>query len=808
MAETYSGNVSIAGNSNMLYRGYVSAWIDSETDTTATIGFWYCVDMYWAYWYGVAANCYVDGTWRNSTSGYLSSDPGANWKTVCSNSGYVTVAKGKSGRNVPVQCNAWGETVSGYGSAGGSTSCSVNVWVPAITSYAVKYNANGGSGAPSAQTKWHGETLTLSSTKPTRDCYTFQGWGTTSTDTSVNYAAGANYTANKAITLYAIWKVVAPAAPSGVTVTRNSDTKNTVKWTRGENADITYSSIKIERKTDGGSWSQIASVSGSATSYADTATSADHYYEYRIRAYNTTGYSSYATCSTVLYNTPSAPTKIAAARSGTTTVELTITNAPNTATALEIQRSTDAAAWETVATIEGTTVTEATDNPGGGTFYYRARNTRGSLASAWSPASNAVVTICAPNAPTLVAPASGAVVSKVQETVTFEHRHNPIDGSGQTAAQYRISTDDGATYTYHDIEGESEKLALENTFAVNSKVTYAVRAKGAHDDFGPWSDNRVFYVYQAPSVAFAQPTDGFVIENTPVAIQLQCDDPSGTLVGATLSISDGPKVVYTRNMGTDTECEILATEWLPDDGTVYTLTVDVRSSSTLTATATREVAVSFVLPQPATLTIEPDPETGYVSLIAAVVPDGELEAPVSISVYRTYDGQRLLLGEGLPDGAGLVDMYAPLNEGYAYEAVTFADSGAVNRTTFASRVATDWAFLYFAGGGIARGKWNPDDSWKMEQSVDYVHYIGRRYPVAYMRDNMDETHDVSVTLMDRDEAREFRRMMATHEPVVAKLWEGLVFHAVPQVQGKPHSTVGSYWGEVAVSLTRIDGGVL
>ena len=72
--------------------------------------------------------------------------------------------------------------------------------------YTITYNANGGSGAPGKQTKTYGKTLKLSTTKPTRTGYTFQGWGTSATDTSVNYAAGANYTSNANITLYAIWK--------------------------------------------------------------------------------------------------------------------------------------------------------------------------------------------------------------------------------------------------------------------------------------------------------------------------------------------------------------------------------------------------------------------------------------------------------------------------------------------------------------------------------------------------------------------------------------------------------------------------
>lgn len=76
-----------------------------------------------------------------------------------------------------------------------------------LDSYTVGYNANGGSGAPSSQTKTHGTALILSSTKPTRTNYKFLGWGTSASATTVAYAAGASYTANSAATLYAIWEL-------------------------------------------------------------------------------------------------------------------------------------------------------------------------------------------------------------------------------------------------------------------------------------------------------------------------------------------------------------------------------------------------------------------------------------------------------------------------------------------------------------------------------------------------------------------------------------------------------------------------
>ncbi len=72
--------------------------------------------------------------------------------------------------------------------------------------YMITYNANGGSGAPSTQYKDYNKSISLSSTKPTRSGYTFLGWATSSSATSANYSAGANYSSNADLTLYAVWK--------------------------------------------------------------------------------------------------------------------------------------------------------------------------------------------------------------------------------------------------------------------------------------------------------------------------------------------------------------------------------------------------------------------------------------------------------------------------------------------------------------------------------------------------------------------------------------------------------------------------
>ena len=98
--------------------------------------------------------------------------------------------------------------ITGYDVDGKSGSASFNFTVvkSGTTTYTVSYNANGGSGEPSSQTKIKDTTLTLSTQKPTRDGYTFLGWATSSSATSAQYQPGGSYTSNASVTLYAVWE--------------------------------------------------------------------------------------------------------------------------------------------------------------------------------------------------------------------------------------------------------------------------------------------------------------------------------------------------------------------------------------------------------------------------------------------------------------------------------------------------------------------------------------------------------------------------------------------------------------------------
>lgn len=75
-----------------------------------------------------------------------------------------------------------------------------------VTAYTVAYDANGGKNPPAKQTKTHGQALTLSDTKPTRDGYSFQGWATSASATTAAYQPGDSYTTDSDVTFYAVWK--------------------------------------------------------------------------------------------------------------------------------------------------------------------------------------------------------------------------------------------------------------------------------------------------------------------------------------------------------------------------------------------------------------------------------------------------------------------------------------------------------------------------------------------------------------------------------------------------------------------------
>lgn len=196
---------TIYGNTvNSRWRAYCNYSTSSNnTQTTLTAEACIQVNAYSVQYNGVSAGVSIDNTVNKSAKKGITKNYSAGTTYHSYVSASKTFTRGKSAATK--YFSSWATFGPGSSSWQGTSNAYGSISVPAKPSYTVSYNANGGSGAPGNQTKWYGETLTLSSTKPARTGYSFQGWATSSGG-SVAYASGASYTGNAALTLYAVWK--------------------------------------------------------------------------------------------------------------------------------------------------------------------------------------------------------------------------------------------------------------------------------------------------------------------------------------------------------------------------------------------------------------------------------------------------------------------------------------------------------------------------------------------------------------------------------------------------------------------------
>ena len=200
-----------------------------------------------------------------------------------------------------------------------------------LKTYSVTYDANGGTGAPSKQTKTHGTALTLSSTKPTKANgsntvtgsfkitgnanggyfgnvttttttitastsrtdtikYSFSSWNTKKDGSGTSYSAGGSYTKNAAVTLYAQYS---SSTTTGTTTYSNNAVSNLTKPTRANSTQATYTvkfdangataaysdkTVNTTRKYTFGGWA--TSANATSANAAATYTKATTVYAY------------------------------------------------------------------------------------------------------------------------------------------------------------------------------------------------------------------------------------------------------------------------------------------------------------------------------------------------------------------------------------------------------------------------------------------------------------------------------------------------------------------------------------------------
>lgn len=309
MATAYGSYDTSAGyNAYRAVMDYSSS--SSETQTTISI----TGKVQSGYGHDSMSNFALSLTIGDSTESKSSSDYLSEGATVTFGSKSRTYSRGHSAQTITVK--AYAKNDGTYTGWTGSSTASATVTVPAKSSWSVTFNANGGNGAPAAQTKWYGETLTISATKPTRSGYIFKGWATSSTATTASYQPGSTYSTNAALALYAVWQ----QGTYTITYAANGGSSTPASQTKTHGVAITLRpAISRNNGTTSYMVSYSINYSGGTNPSSGTATKTTKYTFAGWKATNGTVYAGGAS-----YTTDAAATMTAQWTSSSSTTSVTL----------------------------------------------------------------------------------------------------------------------------------------------------------------------------------------------------------------------------------------------------------------------------------------------------------------------------------------------------------------------------------------------------------------------------------------------------------------------------------------------------
>lgn len=188
----------------------------------------------------------------NGASSYTSTTTN---KTLSVNSGTTYYYYG-----VPQTGYTMNSCTSSSPCSGTMTSSVTKTLTASRKTYTISYNANGGTGAPSSQTKTYGITLTLSNTKPVKIGYPFLGWTINSSGTGTLYQPGGSFTTNANTTLYAKYSTTLTNYTVYLDVIDTGESyQNTVKHGDEYSKDISTMASGVDVTCTNG---QIPNISG------------------------------------------------------------------------------------------------------------------------------------------------------------------------------------------------------------------------------------------------------------------------------------------------------------------------------------------------------------------------------------------------------------------------------------------------------------------------------------------------------------------------------------------------------------------
>lgn len=602
-------------------------------------------------------------------------------------------------------------------------------------------------------------------------------FGTTSTGGGTGYrkdntagfpaiASMAGYDTQTKLPYVGVFYITAPSAPTSATVTRNGDTSHTIAWQDNASTDQPYTSLYLERWDNvTAGWYAKTTLTGATTSYTDTTTVANKQYQYRVRAWNAAGYSTYSTTSAI-NTTPAPVTSVVATRNGTA-VDVTWTNPATNESTVNIQKAEYTSAWQSWVNITPDLTANAvnytdTSPYNVGKYQVRTEAINPTLNSAYTE-SNSIVVLQPPSPPTNLSPNDEAFDGTVAKT--FSWTYNTEDGTAQTAFSIQYRSSGGSFPATAQITISSSGATYEfasGTFTNGINYEYQIKTWGQYSAASSWSDTADFLAASTPDATITNPTVATAYTTSQLIVEwsyTQAESANQTqyicnLYDASDVLLESKSVAQSISSG-DTGSATFT--YLLANTSSYTVTVQVKDSNGLWS-AENEVAftTSFAVPPTPTFTLTLDSTKGSID-IAITNPSagvGEVDT-VYNDVYRSIDGGTYeLILTNVPINTTVTD-YTPgvgNTNTYYIEAVSATPTIADSATSDLAVLMTGYYFLNSGSGFedyvMLKGDTSLSESIGIETTLKQ--FEGRTYPVKYQGIAEDAFLDFSCDLPTTD----------------------------------------------------------
>lgn len=562
--------------------------------------------------------------------------------------------------------------------------------------------------------------------------------------------------------------IAVPAAPTGLTATRDTDGHASLSWTNNSSAAAPYDSLTLQRWSAArNAWATIVNLASGALSASDVGIAAGNKYQYRIAANNSVGSSNW-TYSDTIFTSPKAVVNVSAAYTGGTSVSVTWANKAYAEHTLRVQPYKDGVADGAVVSLAAgvTSYTKtAVDVLASYVFNVWAVSDVGALSSPVT-ASNTVDPAQPPSAPTGLA--SSAPVVDITRAHSISWTHSPsIDGSAQTKRQLRHRLL-GAAAWVEEVVVTTTAMTIADLWTGlgyfnGDTIEWQVRTYGVHADPSLWSATSTVTTSTTPTVNITAPEA--TVANSNINVAWSYFDAQNTVQSewkVELYESVSNALVGSETASSAATSVTVATQAV--DGLTYRVEVSVRDASGLWSdTAQKTFDAAFTPPAEVLLDIELDglSGSGVLTLTPTADDGGATTLPASaVTVERRFYDDEIeaygpweVLAREIDPAAVLIDTTAPAHDDGQYRVTTHsAAPSSFESNTLIKPLATDHRWLYVSGGnqfGVVCKMWaNIKIDQKASRSRALHYFAGRKNPVLYTGESAERTFSVTGILED------------------------------------------------------------